>query len=65
MGINLIYTLGGIFIVATIIGMVLEHSGKAHQGRMLDIAAILVGLTIIITSLAKLLHEVTTVFNLY
>ena len=62
---SLIMALGGLFLVATFICVVLEQSGKAILARTLELATLLIGLVVIVSSLAKLLTEVKTVFQLY
>lgn len=62
---GIILTVGGGFILATVVSQVLEHTGKGPQGRMLDLVAVLVGMGVVITLLGTLLGEVQTVFHVF
>lgn len=62
---SIVLAVGGLFLLATVVGQVLEHAGKPHHSRMLDLVAVMVGLTVIIGLLGTLFGEINSVFHIF
>lgn len=65
MNTSILLTLGGGFIIATVIGQVLEHAGKPQQSKLLDLATVMVGMAVILGLLGALFGQIQSVFHVF
>lgn len=65
MNTSIILTIGGGFIIAAVIGQVLDHAGKPQQGKILDLVTVLVGMTVILGLLGGLFGQIQSVFHIF
>jgi stage III sporulation protein AC len=61
---DIIFTIAGIGILISILGIVLKQAQKEEQAQMLTLAGVVVVLILVVQLLSQLFTVVRTVFNL-
>jgi len=61
---EIIFTIAGIGILISILGIVLKQAQKEEQAQMLTLAGVVVVLILVVQLLSQLFTVVRTVFNL-
>jgi stage III sporulation protein AC len=61
---DIIFTIAGIGILISILGIVLKQAQKEEQAQMLTLAGVVVVLLLVVQLLSQLFTVVRTVFNL-
>ncbi|NLB18832.1 MAG: stage III sporulation protein AC [Syntrophomonadaceae bacterium] len=64
MNTDIIFTIAGIGILISILGIVLKQAQKEEQAQMLTLAGVVVVLILVVQLLNQLFTVVRTVFNL-
>lgn len=64
MNTEIIFTIAGIGILISILGIVLKQAQKEEQAQMLTLAGVVVVLILVVQLLSQLFTVVRTVFNL-
>lgn len=64
MNTDIIFTIAGIGILISILGLVLKQAQKEEQAQMLTLAGVVVVLILVVQLLNQLFTVVRTVFNL-
>lgn len=64
MNTDIIFTIAGIGILISILGIVLKNAQKEEQAQMLTLAGVVVVLLLVVQLLSQLFTVVRTVFNL-
>ncbi|MGE5405352.1 MAG: stage III sporulation protein AC [Acidobacteriota bacterium] len=64
MNTNIIFTIAGVGILISILGIVLKQAQKEEQAQMLTLAGVVVVLILVVQLLNQLFTVVRTVFNL-
>ncbi|MGE5544900.1 MAG: stage III sporulation protein AC [Syntrophomonadales bacterium] len=64
MNTDIIFTIAGIGILISILGIVLKQAQKEEQAQMLTLAGVVVVLILVVQLLSQLFTVVRTVFNL-
>ncbi len=64
MNTDIIFTIAGIGILISILGIVLKQAQKEEQAQMLTLAGVVVVLILVVQLLGQLFTVVRTVFNL-
>lgn len=64
MNTDIIFTIAGIGILISILGIVLKQAQKEEQAQMLTLAGVVVVLIMVVQLLSQLFTVVRTVFNL-
>lgn len=65
MNTSIILTLGGGFLLATVIGQILDHAGKPQQGKLLDLVTVLVGMAVVLGMVGTLFGQIQSVFHVF
>jgi len=64
-GIDLIFRIAAIGILAAVVSSILKQSGKDELSTLVSLAAVIVSLLIVIDMISELFNTVRTLFQLY
>jgi len=64
-GIDLIFRIAAIGILAAVVSSILKQSGKDELSTLVSLAAVVVSLLIVIDMISELFNTVRTLFSLY
>jgi len=64
-GIDVIFRIAAIGILASVVSSILKQSGKDELGTFVSLAAVVICLLMVLTMVAELFNTVRTLFSLY
>lgn len=65
MGIDIIFRIGAIGLLVTVINQVLNHAGKSEIATFTTLAGVVIVLVMVLDMIADLFSTVQTLFGLY
>ena len=65
MGIDVIFRIAAIGILASVVSSILKQSGKDELGTFVSLAAVVIVLVMVLGMVAELFETVRTLFSLY
>ncbi|MCL2846902.1 MAG: stage III sporulation protein AC [Firmicutes bacterium] len=65
MGIDVIFRIAAIGILASVVSSILKQSGKDELGTFVSLAAVVIVLVMVLNMVAELFNTVRTLFSLY
>ena len=65
MGIDIIFRIAAIGILASVVGSVLKQSGKDELSTFVSLAAVVICLLMVLTMVSELFETVRNLFSLY
>ena len=65
MGIDVIFRIAAIGILASVVGSILKQSGKDELSTFVSLAAVVICLLMVLTMISELFETVRNLFSLY
>ena len=65
MGVEIIFKLAAIGILASVVTSVLKHSGREEMGTFVTLSAVVISLLMVLNLISELFDTVRNLFSLY
>ena len=65
MTIELIFKIGAVGIIVSLLNQVLKHSGREDQAYLVSLAGLIIVLTLVINMISELFETIKNIFYLY